>query len=726
MDTLDPDEDRYHVAATASLTAGGARALKAGNTFALLNRFGDLNSAGQGEHGVFHRGTRFLSRLELRVGGRRPLFLSSSMLDDNIVLAVELSNPDLELGPEGAGERALVPYGTLHIARSIILRDGLCIERLTITNHGGSLVIIPLSWHFGADFVDVFEVRGTTRQQRGRLLPVTLTPAGAVLGYRGLDEVVRRTRIELVPAPRDLTASEAHFVLALEAKQTSEIQLVAACEIADDVTPLRSFEAALAQLKAESGARLERECRVQSSNATFNDWIARSRADLHMLTSATQYGPYPYAGVPWFSTPFGRDGIWTAIQALWLSPDYAAGVLRFLSATQSTTSDAANDAEPGKIVHEIRDGEMAALREIPFGRYYGSIDSTPLFLMLASRYYTATGDRALIAEIWPNLLSAMEWLERSGDVDGDGFIEYGRRSKDGLVQQGWKDSNDSVFHADGSLAAGPIALCEVQGYAYDARCGMSALARVMGRPELAEHFDRAASELRARFDEAFWCDELSTYALALDGAKRACRVRSSNAAHCLYTGIALPERAARLREQLLAPEMFSGWGVRTLSTRDVRYNPMSYHNGSIWPHDNAIAAEGIAAYGYRDEAITILSGLFGASRHVELNRLPELFCGFPRRSGQGPTLYPVACSPQAWAAGAVFLLLKAALGMDISALEQRITFRCPALPEFLDELWISNLCVGAASVDLHLKRYPADVGVTVLRKSGQVQLVTLR
>jgi glycogen debranching enzyme len=726
MDALDPDENRYHVAATASLTAGGARALKAGNTFALLNRFGDLNSGAQGEHGVFHRGTRFLSRLELRVGGRRPLFLSSSMLEDNIVLAVELSNPDLELDPEESPEGSLLPYGTLHIARSIILRDGLCIERLTITNHGGSPVSIPLSWHFGADFVDVFEVRGTSRQQRGRLLPVTLTPTCVVLGYRGLDDVARRTRIELQPTPRALTASEAHFVLALEARQTSEIQLVAACEIADEVAPTHSFEAALAQLNADSCARLERECRVQSSNAAFNDWIVRSRADLHMLTSATAYGPYPYAGVPWFSTPFGRDGIWTAIQALWLSPDYAAGVLRFLSASQSTTSDATNDAEPGKIVHEIRDGEMAALREIPFGRYYGSIDSTPLFLMLASRYYRATGDRALIAEIWPNLLSAMDWLERYGDIDGDGFIEYGRRSKDGLVQQGWKDSNDSVFHADGSLAAGPIALCEVQGYAYDARRGMSVLARAMGRSDLAERFDHDASELRARFDAAFWCDELATYALALDGAKRACRVRSSNAAHCLYTGIALPERGAKVREQLLAPEMFSGWGVRTLSTRELRYNPMSYHNGSIWPHDNAIAAEGVAAYGYRDEAITILSGLFGASRHIELNRMPELFCGFPRKGGQGPTLYPVACSPQAWAAGAIFLLLKAALGMDISALDQRITFRSPALPEFLDELWLSNLGVGAASVDLHLKRYPADVGVTVLRKSGTVQVATLR
>ena len=726
MDITNLEEDRYHVAATGSLTAGGARVLKAGDTFALLNRFGDVSPGGHGEQGLYHRGTRFLSRFELRIAGSRPLFLSSSMLADNIVLAVELSNPDLAFVGDGGLENLVVPYGTVHIARSILLRDGAYIERLLVTNHGGRAVQVPLSLHFAADFADVFEVRGTMRERRGSLLPATLTSEQAVLSYAGLDGVTRHTRIELRPAPRLLNESAAQFLLRLESKQTSEIQIALACEADQEVARSSSFDSALSEAADESRERVAGECVVHTSSGGFNEWLERSRSDLHMLTSATKYGPYPYAGVPWFSTPFGRDGIWTAIQALWLSPSYAAGVLRFLSATQSTERDDANDAEPGKIVHEIRDGEMAALREIPFGRYYGSIDSTPLYLMLAAQYYRATGDRELVEQIWPNLLRAVEWLDRYGDQDADGFIEYGRRSKDGLVQQGWKDSNDSVFHADGSLAAGPIALCEVQGYAYAARRGMAWLALLMQQPALAARFEREAAELRARFDAAFWCDELSTYALALDGAKQACRVRASNAAHCLYTGIALPERAATLRAQLLTNDMFSGWGIRTLSNSELRYNPMSYHNGSIWPHDNAIAAEGIAAYGYRQEAIAILLGMYGASRHVELNRLPELFCGFPRRSGQGPTLYPVACSPQAWAAGAVFLMLKAVLGLDIDALEQRITFRSPALPDFLDELWISNLRVGAASVDLHLKRYPGDVSITVLRKNGNVQVATLR
>jgi glycogen debranching enzyme len=725
MDTTDPEEDRYHVAASSSLTAGGTRVLKAGDTFALLNRFGDIHRAGGNEQGLFHRGTRFLSRLELRIAGRRPLFLSSGMLDDDIVLAVDLSNPDLPSVDDDNG--GVAPYGTVHIARSILVRDGLCIERLLVTNHSSSAIEVPLSFHFASDFVDLFEVRGTTRERHGEILPAKLSDARVDLGYRGLDQLVRRTRLEFEPTPKRLTSLDADFLLRLESKETAPVQILIACEVgSSEHLTLPHFEDALERASAEAVERRDRECIVRTSNDAFNAWLDRSRADLHMLTAMTAHGPYPYAGVPWFSTPFGRDGIWTAIQTLWMSSSYAAGVLRFLAATQAQASDDANDAEPGKIVHELRDGEMAALREIPFGRYYGSIDSTPLFLMLAAQYYRSTADAALIREIWPNLLAAAEWIDRHGDRDGDGFVEYGRRSADGLIQQGWKDSNDSVFHDDGTLAAGPIALCEVQGYVYAAKRGMAELATALGQEELAARFDGEASELRARFDAAFWCDELGTYALALDGSKRPCRVRSSNAAHCLYTGIAEPGRAALLQSQLLAQDMFSGWGVRTLSSHEVRYNPMSYHNGSIWPHDNSIAAEGIAAYGFREGPLCILAGLYGAANHVDINRLPELFCGFGKRPGQGPTLYPVACSPQAWAAGAVFLLLKAVLGMDIDALSQRITFRSPALPDFLSEIRISNLRVGAATVDLRLERYPGDVGVNILRKSGNVQVVTLR
>jgi glycogen debranching enzyme len=717
-----PLEDDHHIAGSSAHETGGGRVLKHGDAFVIMDRLGEIQPVGRGEQGLFYRGTRFISKLRFRFGKRAPMLLCSSVVENNLLLAVDLANPDMHQ------DGVRIPHGTIHISRRALLEDGTYLERILIHNYGNGPVHFPLRLELDADFSDIFEVRGARRPERGRLLEPQLEPASLRLAYEGLDRRTRSTEFSFSEPPSSIARGEVVFDVALAAHAQFSFDLRVHCHVTPGPERRSGLDFEPVMQKAAAALRSEESERtlVHTSNPHFNRWLARSRADLRMLATETPYGPYPYAGVPWFSTVFGRDGIWTALQMLWLEPTFAAGVLGFLSASQATELDPEADAEPGKIVHEMRDGEMAALREVPFGRYYGSIDSTPLYLMLAAGYYERTGDLGLIRQIWPNLRRAVDWMDQYGDSDADGFIEYGKRSSNGLVQQGWKDSNDSVFHQDGSAADGPIALCEVQGYAYAARRGMAKLAGILGHEDLGKTWDSQADTLRARFDQAFWCDDIQMYALALDGKKRPCRVKTSNVGHCLYTCIALPERRAALAKQLMSKEMFSGWGVRTLATDERRYNPMSYHNGSVWPHDNAILAEGLAGAGYRWDAAALLEGLFDAASFMDFQRLPELFCGFDRQPGQEPIRYPVACLPQAWASGASFSLLNAVLGVELDASSHRVTLRRPVLPAFIDWLEIRRLVVGTARVDLRLVRHPEDVGVTLLNPSSGVEVVIIK
>jgi glycogen debranching enzyme len=489
---------------------------------------------------------------------------------------------------------------------------------------------------------------------------------------------------------------------------------------------IASFEVTEAEARTASAQAWAECCRVESDNEHLEDWLESALRDVLMLTTRTPLGDYPCAGVPWYSVPFGRDGIISALQMLWVAPGLARGVLAYLAAHQSSERDPARDAEPGKILHERRQDEMANTGEVPFGRYYGSVDATPLFVILAGAYYVETGDAAALRELWPHVRRALDWIDRHGDLDGDGFVEYPGRSSHGLVNQGWKDSHDSVFHADGSSPEGPIALCEVQAYVIAAKQHAAAMAVALGIPEEAAHLARESEELRTRFEQAFWVEDIGCYALALDGAKRPCAVRTSNAGHVLFCGVASPERAARTMATLTAPAMHSGWGIRTVAMGEARYNPMSYHNGSVWPHDNAMIAAGFAHYGLRDACGSLLRTWLEASVFMDRARLPELCCGFERRSGQGPTLYPVACSPQAWSAGAPYMMLASCLGLRVAGARAQVRVVRPYLPESIDQVTIRGLRVGAGKVDLRIRREGSGVSVLTLAKDSDVEVVSLQ
>ncbi|MGB7130358.1 MAG: glycogen debranching N-terminal domain-containing protein, partial [Candidatus Sulfotelmatobacter sp.] len=565
-------------------------------------------------------------------------------------------------------------------------------------------------------------VRGMHRKQRGTVLPPEVKNDSIRLAYKGLDGVLRETLIHWDSAPSHASDRELRYEISLKPKERANFCFSVSCD-SDGANGRVSYS------RAKSAGHEELEKlgaefpEVSCSNSRFNDWVSRSVADVQMMIVGNPECDYPYAGVPWFGTVFGRDGIITALQSLWLNPAIARGVLKCLASTQADKVDADIEAEPGKILHEMRQGEMAALGEVPFGRYYGSVDATPLFIMLAGAYYERTADAKLIQELWPNIERALRWIEEFGDADHDGFVEYRQRGPKGLVQQGWKDSNDSIFHADGCIAQAPIALCEVQGYTYAAKLAAARLSRIAGADKKAD-LEVEAENLRVKFEEHFWCEEISSYALALDGHKRPCRVRASNAGHCLYTGIASLEHAKRVAETLFQPESFNGWGVRTVASGEKRYNPLSYHDGSVWPHDNSLIASGLARYGFRHLAGKILMSLLDLSTQVELHRLPELFCGVDRREGEGPTLYPVACSPQAWAAAAPFLIMQACLGVSISAERKRITFDDPYLPEGIPNLEIKNLRCGGTRVDLFLERRNDSVLVHKTGASSAVEIVT--
>jgi glycogen debranching enzyme len=717
----DPAAERFDIAAS-ELSSRQRSALKADDTFALIDAHGDINADGAGSDGLFHADTRFLSHLRMTVMGADPLLLGSSLSQDGTYLHADLTNPDVF-----RDGRIALAKDQVHIERTLYVHAGVLRQRVMLSNYGSTPLQLTAAFAFDSDFADIFEVRGLTRVRRGTLSHAVRGPDEVHLTYVGLDRETRSTRVSFSPPPQKLTANAAAYVLQLDPKSRATIVIDARsgdATVASTTAP--TFLTGLVSARRSFCNRLERQAGVSTGSGELNEVLRRSAGDVAMLMTETPSGPYPYAGIPWFSTVFGRDGIITAMEMLWLNPSIARGVLKFLAAHQASIRDADSDAEPGKILHELRRGEMAALREVPFGRYYGSVDSTPLFVVLAGLYWERTGDDALLEELWPAIEAALAWMDTDADRDGDGFIEYYRATPSGLANQGWKDSYDSIFHADGTLAAGPIALVEVQAYAYEARMLAARAARHLGLDRRAAELTAAAERLRERFEGAFWSDELGSYALALDGDKRPCLVRSSNAGQVLRSGIAAPERAALVAQQLLSPAFFSGWGVRTIADGAVRYNPMSYHDGSIWPHDNALIGSGLRACGRRGDVARLLKALLDAASVMDQRRLPELFCGFPRRRGRAPVLYPVACSPQAWASGALFHLLQSLLGLKIDGHARKLRIERPHIPDWLGHVELTRLAVADAYVSIRLSR--ASSGATemaVLANDGgaEVELV---
>lgn len=692
-----------------------------GKTFLSTTVAGDISPAGAPDVGFFHDDTRFLSQMELRVGGHRSVVLSSST-EKTFANQVELTTSTITLR-----DSFDLPENTIHLRREQLLANDQFYDRLSFENFNLVPVKLALEIYYAADFVDVFQVRGTARAEHGQYYKPIASRDEVLFVYRGLDKVFRQTSVKFSPAPDRIRDCVAEWDIELPPLRQSTIQVVITPQVQDESTRAGSAgQDANLRSRRKAFERWESQSTVfRSSNDAFDVALRTATGDFHALQIPDGDEHVIAAGIPWFATMFGRDSIIAAYQSLSLNPQLACDTLRVLARYQGKEVNDWRDEQPGKILHEYRTGEMTRDGEMPFGPYYGSIDATPLFLILLSETWNWTADENLVTELLPHAYRALEWLSSYGDLDGDGLIEYERRSPRGLANQGWKDSWDANIHRDGTIAKPPIALVEVQGYVYDAKYRMASLLRSFGDTVNADRLKREASELLKRIEKMYWMPSRSFYAMALDGQKQQIQVISSNPGHLLWNRAIGKDRMRAVANRLVADDMFSGWGIRTMSADERVFNPLSYHRGSVWPHDNSLCVHGMALNEFRESATKVFTNLFQTALRFRDFRLPELFCGVQRRDFDDPVHYPVSCSPQAWASGSMFLMLTSILGIRPSAPRKELNVVNPELPEWLDHLHIRNLRIGGCRVGLDFTRRGKRTFCNVVDVEGDKLLVNV-
>jgi glycogen debranching enzyme len=695
-------------------------AVKEGETFLYTDLEGNLDHGGDFGLGLFSRDTRFLSHFRMTISGRAPVLLSSSA-ERGYLSHVDLTNPDLY-----EGEAVAVPQQTLNIRRIRAVNERL-FERVRVKNYNASAVELALEFSFAADYADIFEVRGMADESRPPPEPPSIDGSRIIFSALGRDGVRRSTVIEFTSDPDEMRVDSdivhTTFRLRLGANQTRLVGMTIDAIIGETTQPSTEFDVAVHELRRSYEDWERASTQLITDNEQFNELLDRSLRDLRALYTITPDGGVLAAGIPWYVTLFGRDALIASHQILSINPRPAREALQLLASHQGDQIDDWRDEEPGKILHEVRQGELARAGIVPHTPYYGSVDSTPWFLILLAQYFRWTGDAELARSLMPNVDAALRWIDEYGDLDGDGFVEYRTRSARGIRNQGWKDSHDAIVHTDGRLAEPPIALSEVQAYVYLAKSRIADVYLALGDEARAQRLVAEAEQLRRRFNDAFWMEDERYMAAALDADKRQVATIMSNPGHALYCGILDDDKAALVAKRLLAPDMFSGWGIRTMSKSAAAYNPMSYHNGSVWPHDNALIAAGLKRYGFVRSTNRVATALFDAAIQADYLRLPELFCGFTRRTPNRPVSYPVACSPQAWAAGSPFLMLQAMLGISARAHENLLTVNKPHLPTWLNTVEVRNLSVGASRISLVFRREAEITSFSLLSREGDVRVV---